>query len=77
MGSTFITSAAAVYLVGHDIGGQVAYAFVRRYPELLRGAMILDSTIPGVAGWDESLGVPGVWHVGFMQTPGLQQIHLQ
>ena len=26
-----------VYVVGHDIGGVVAYAFVRRYPETSRG----------------------------------------
>jgi hypothetical protein len=26
-----------VYIVGHDIGGHVAYAFVRRYPEATRG----------------------------------------
>jgi predicted alpha/beta-fold hydrolase len=30
-----------VYIVGHDIGGMVAYAFVRRYPQDTRGAMIL------------------------------------
>jgi pimeloyl-ACP methyl ester carboxylesterase len=62
-----------VYVVGHDIGGQVAYALVRRHPQDLRGAMILDSTIPGIAGWDESMSGPGVWHVGFMQVPGLAE----
>ncbi len=34
------------YVVGHDIGGMVAYAFVRRYPEAARGAMILDVLSP-------------------------------
>jgi pimeloyl-ACP methyl ester carboxylesterase len=62
-----------VYVVGHDIGGQVAYALVRRHPQDLRGAMILDSTIPGVAGWDESMSGLAVWHVGFMQVPGLAE----
>jgi pimeloyl-ACP methyl ester carboxylesterase len=62
-----------VYLVGHDIGGQVAYALVRRHPQDIRGAMILDSPIPGVAGWDESMSGPAVWHVGFMQVPGLAE----
>jgi pimeloyl-ACP methyl ester carboxylesterase len=60
-----------VYVVGHDIGGQVAYALVRRHPQDLRGAMILDSTIPGIAGWDESMSGSGVWHVGFMQVEKL------
>jgi pimeloyl-ACP methyl ester carboxylesterase len=62
-----------VYVVGHDIGGQVTFALVRRHPNDLRGAMILDSTIPGVAGWDESMSGPGIWHVGFMQVPGLAE----
>jgi pimeloyl-ACP methyl ester carboxylesterase len=62
-----------VYIVGHDIGGMVAYAFVRRYPEATRGAMILDVPLPGIAGWDEIQGHPAMWHVRFMQVPGLAE----
>lgn len=62
-----------VYMVGHDIGGQVAYAFVRRYPEATRGAMILDTPLPGIEGWDEIQGHPAMWHVRFMQVPGLAE----
>jgi pimeloyl-ACP methyl ester carboxylesterase len=62
-----------VYIVGHDLGGMVTYAFVRRYPRTVRGAMILDVPIPGVEGWDEALAGPGVWHIGFMQVPGLAE----
>jgi pimeloyl-ACP methyl ester carboxylesterase len=61
------------YVVGHDIGGMVAYAFVRRYPEATRGAMILDMPLPGIEGWDEIQGDPSVWHVRFMQVPGLAE----
>jgi len=63
-----------MYLVGHDIGGQVAYAYVRRYPQTLRGAMILDSPLAGLDGWDQALSNPAAaWHVGFLQTPGLSE----
>ncbi len=62
-----------VYIVGHDLGGMVTYAFVRRYPQFTRGAMILDVPIPGIAGWDEIQGDPSVWHVRFMQVPGLPE----
>jgi pimeloyl-ACP methyl ester carboxylesterase len=62
-----------LYLVGHDLGGITAYAYLRRYPQTLRGAMILDTPIPGVDGWDEAMGGPLVWHVGFMQVPGLAE----
>jgi pimeloyl-ACP methyl ester carboxylesterase len=61
------------YLVGHDMGGIVAYAYLRRYPQTLRGAMILDVPIPGIAGSEEAVSRPGVWHVGFMQVPGLAE----
>src|ERR1700687_298671 len=36
-----------VYVVGHDIGGMVAYAFVSRYPQTARGAIVLDYTARG------------------------------
>ena len=62
-----------VYIVGHDIGGMVTYAFVRRYPQVPRGAMILDVPIPGIEGWDEIQGDPSIWHVRFMQVPGLPE----
>jgi pimeloyl-ACP methyl ester carboxylesterase len=56
------------YVVGHDLGGLVTYAYVRRFPDSLRGAMILDVPIPGLAGWDEATA--GFWHIGFIQAPG-------
>jgi pimeloyl-ACP methyl ester carboxylesterase len=62
-----------VYIVGHDIGGHVAYAFVRRYPDATRGAMILDTPIPGIDGWEEIQGAPFMWHMHFMQVPGLAE----
>jgi pimeloyl-ACP methyl ester carboxylesterase len=57
-----------VYLVGHDIGGMVAYAFARRFPEDARGIMILDVAIPGLDPWQEIQGHPLLWHVRFHQT---------
>ena len=62
-----------IYVVGHDIGGHVAYAFVRRYPNAARGAMILDTPVPGIEGWNEIQGDPHMWHVHFMQVPGLAE----
>ena len=62
-----------VFIVGHDIGGHVAYAFVRRYPQVTRGAMILDTPIPGIAGWSEIQSDPSVWHIHFMQVPDLPE----
>ena len=59
------------YVVGHDLGGLTTYAYVRRYPDSLRGAMIVDVPVPGVAGWDEA--VAGNWLIPFIQQPGLAE----
>lgn len=55
------------FLVGHDVGGIVTYAYVRQFGNTLRGAMIVDVPIPGIAGWEES--TRGLWHIGFIQAP--------
>jgi pimeloyl-ACP methyl ester carboxylesterase len=62
-----------IYIVGHDLGGQVAYAFARRYPSVTRGAMLLDAPLPGIDGWDDVDHDPSVWHIHFMQVPGLPE----
>ena len=61
------------YVVGHDIGGMVAYALVRRYPDAVRGAMILDVPLPGLAPWKEITAKPFSWHIHFQQVPGLAE----
>jgi pimeloyl-ACP methyl ester carboxylesterase len=37
-----------VYVVGHDIGGMVAYAYARVHPEDLSGAAIIDIPVPDI-----------------------------
>jgi pimeloyl-ACP methyl ester carboxylesterase len=54
-----------VYVVGHDLGGTVAYAFARMYPQATRGVTILDVPLPGLDPWDEVTRDPDLWHVGF------------
>jgi pimeloyl-ACP methyl ester carboxylesterase len=61
------------YIVGHDVGGQVTYAFVRRYPRSLRGAMILDAPLAGIDGWKDAMSGPAAWHAHFMQVPDLPE----
>jgi pimeloyl-ACP methyl ester carboxylesterase len=62
-----------VYVVGHDIGGMVAYAFARRYPETSRGVMMLDVPLPGLGPWDAVKADPIVWHINFHRTPDLPE----
>jgi pimeloyl-ACP methyl ester carboxylesterase len=62
-----------VYLVGHDLGGIVAYAFARLYPEETRGVMILDVPLPGIEPWEDVEADPLLWHINFHQTPDLPE----
>jgi len=56
------------YIFGHDIGGMVAYAYVRRYSNDSRGVMILDVAFPGLDPWPDILGNRYFWHIRFHQT---------
>ena len=62
-----------VYIVGHDIGGMVVYAFLRSHPEETRGTMIIDVGLPGISPWEEDKVNPALWHFGFHQTPKLPE----
>lgn len=62
-----------VHVVGHGIGAQVAHAFARQFPKATRGVTMLDSAVPGIDGWDDSLAGPAAWPVGFLQTPDLPE----
>jgi pimeloyl-ACP methyl ester carboxylesterase len=50
-----------VTLVGHDIGGMVAYAYLREFHDL-RSAVIMDVPLPGIDPWDDFIRSPFLWH---------------
>ena len=62
-----------IVLVGHDIGGMVAYAYARLYPGDLAGVAILDVPVPGVAPWEMVKTIPQAWHFGFHQQQPLAE----
>lgn len=54
------------WVVGHDMGGQVAYPFAAQWPERTRGLVFIESGLPGFgqeAAMDVAAG--GSWHFGF------------
>jgi pimeloyl-ACP methyl ester carboxylesterase len=61
-----------VTLVGQDIGGMIAYAYVRAYEDIAR-AVIMDVVAPGVDPWDEVLRNPQFWHFGLHSVPALPE----
>jgi len=57
--------ARRVVVVGHDIGGMVAYAYARLFPQQTTGVAILDVPLPGLAPWNMVAASPQAWHFDF------------
>jgi pimeloyl-ACP methyl ester carboxylesterase len=59
-------------LVGQDVGGMVAYAYLRAYPDVAR-VVIMDVVVPGVDPWEEVLRNPYLWHFAMHMIPALPE----
>jgi pimeloyl-ACP methyl ester carboxylesterase len=61
---------AALRLIGHDIGGMVAFSWGRIHPEEVVRLAIVDTALPGL-GLEDVMNVArgGRWHHGFFMTP--------
>lgn len=67
------------FVVAHDIGNMVAYAYAAMYPNKVKRLVVMDAPIPGIEPWNEIeaecrnymctrmkiLVNPGVWHFNF------------
>jgi pimeloyl-ACP methyl ester carboxylesterase len=53
------------FVVAHDIGNMVAYAYAATYPDKVEKLVVMDAPIPGIDPWSEILQNPGVWHFNF------------
>jgi pimeloyl-ACP methyl ester carboxylesterase len=60
-----------ILLVGHDLGGQVAYAYACDRPQDVSRLAILEAPIPGLPGWEEAKAA--TWHFAFHSIPDLPE----
>jgi pimeloyl-ACP methyl ester carboxylesterase len=63
----------SIYLVGHDMGGIVAYAYARQFPDDVKALAIVDTPIPGLTGWRELQSQSPRWHWLFHGVPELPE----
>ena len=54
-----------IHVVGHDIGGMVAYAFASRYPDSCASVAWGECPLPGTEQYERLKNVPGTWHFTF------------
>jgi pimeloyl-ACP methyl ester carboxylesterase len=62
-----------VTLVGCDVGGQITYAFLKKFPNRISRAVIMNVAIPGVEPWDVIKSNPYIWHFAFHSIPQLPE----
>jgi pimeloyl-ACP methyl ester carboxylesterase len=62
-----------IFLVGHDIGLMVAYAYAAGHPADVRRLALLDAPIPGTKVFEEIEHSPRVWHFAFHNVPNLPE----
>lgn len=62
-----------VVLAGHDIGGQVVFAYLTQYADELESAVIMNVVVPGIPPWDEVIRNPFIWHFAFHNVPALPE----
>lgn len=53
------------FVVGHDIGTMVAYAYAARYPQLTDRLVVMDAPVPGIPPWEQIVRWPPLWHFDF------------
>lgn len=59
-----------IYLVGHDIGMMVAYAYAAQFPSEVKKLALMDAPIPGVGDiWEKVYTNPALWHFHFVNSP--------
>ena len=62
-----------IFLVGHDIGTQVAYSYAAAHPTEVKSLVVMDLTIPGF----EPPGMMPIWWRSFHQTPDIPEALVQ
>lgn len=59
-------------IIGHDMGGKVAYTLAHVYPQLVKKLILIDCMIPGTENADALHG--GAWHYGFHMTKDIPEM---
>jgi pimeloyl-ACP methyl ester carboxylesterase len=54
-----------VHLVGHDIGGMIAHAYVSQWPDHVETVTWGECPLPGSSYYDKNRHAPGLWHFDF------------
>ena len=65
--------ARSILFAGLDVGGMIAFAAARDQGSRIRGAVVMNTVIPGLDPWEKLLADPRVWHFAFHLIPNLPE----
>ena len=76
------------FVVAHDIGNMVAYAYAAMYPDKVKRLVVMDAPIPGIEPWNETEAECGTGTIGTISSytcaklkllvnPGVWQFNFQ
>lgn len=68
------TNIRSPILAGHDIGGMIAFAYLREMLLPVDGVVIMDTVIPGIDPWPQVIANPHIWHFAFHAIPDLPEL---
>jgi pimeloyl-ACP methyl ester carboxylesterase len=60
-------------IVGHDIGGMIAYAFAAQFPDMAESITIIDVPLPGTEIFTAISQDPRAWHFSFHNDPTMPE----
>ena len=61
-------------VAGVDVGGMIAFSAARDHGDRIAAAVIMNTVLPGINPWKETLANPQIWHFAFHQIPGLPEV---
>lgn len=62
-----------IHIVGHDIGGMIAYAYTSRYADDVASVIWGECPLPGTSSYEEVKTTPALFHFGFHQIRDLPE----
>jgi pimeloyl-ACP methyl ester carboxylesterase len=66
--------AHSMVIAGFDVGGMIAFAAARAHEKRIRGAVIMNTVVPGIEPWEETLADARIWHFAFHAIPRLPEL---
>ena len=66
-----------IIVAGIDVGGMIAFAAARDHGPRIRGAVVINTVVPGLDPWEKLLADPRIWHFAFHAIPELPETMVQ